>query len=275
MQRTELLLADLHTGSTVAVMPPSFDLDDGGTYKVSRGQRWLWRSWEDMLEQVDRRKVGPVTTHIDGDAVEGDSKNRSKQLVTRNRSTLLSMATTLLEPLAQLSAALIFYRGTAAHVGKSAELEEELAKDLGGLKHPETGQRAWWASRWRSEGVTLDIAHHPRVGGGSPETKAIRADRLARTAVFQYANRGEEPPDLLVRGHLHEYADSYDHYRTRAIMLPCWTLATEYVHKLEPLSLADIGAVMVHTGSGHYEVEVLRYRPKETPYYSIGKFNGR
>jgi hypothetical protein len=272
-EKTLLVLADLHMGASVALCRPVVGLDDGGSYHASAAQLFLWRSWENLLEQVTRKKVGELLLDLNGDIIEGDAKNRSIQLITRNKATLLRHAAEVLDPLVKMSAGLYFKRGTEAHSGNSGEWEEELALDLGAAQCPETNTASWWSMRYEVEGVRFDTAHHPRSnGGGRPQNRFSMIDALASDTVFSYANdRREEPPDLVIRSHIHTYKDSYDHFRTRAITTPCWSLFTAHTYRtgIAP-TLPDIGGILIHCSAGRYEVDVIRYQPKPTPFYSIG-----
>lgn len=270
MTITNVFVADLHSGSSVALCPSKVDLDDGGTIYPSPGQAWLRRNWEALMEHI-QHIPNPVYAHVVGDAVEGDYKDRSKQMLTRNKATILNIARENIHPLAALSVGVFFYRGTTAHVGPSAELEEELAIDFdNAVKCPDTNTASWWSNLFECEGVRFDIMHHPRgSGGGRPMNGQGMIDRMATDAVFEYANRGERPPDLVIRGHIHQYKDSHDAWRARAITLPAWTLATEYIYRLGASALADVGAVLVHCSAGRYEVELLQFKPLRKVYYTV------
>lgn len=268
---TTVIISDLHINSTVAICPPSVQLDDGGTYHPSPGQSWLRYSFERFVETVKAKAWGDIYLIINGDLAEGDAKQRSLQTISRNPATIKTMAAEVLDPLAKLSADLFVIRGTPAHGGQSGNLEEGIADDLEAVKCPDTGASSWWGLLWEIDGVRMDIAHHPRGGTGArPFNVNSVADRLASDTVFEYANRGDRPPDLVIRSHLHRYLDSYQHFRTRAIITPAWTFATEFIHKIAPNSLADVGGILVHTSDGKYEVEPVRYEPCHPIYFTTG-----
>lgn len=224
-----------------------------------------------MLDRVLSKKDGDLYTVINGDAVEGDAKRRSWQTISRNPATVLGLAADIFDPLAKASAGLFFVRGTGAHVGKSAHLEEQLAADLDGQVCPETGAHSWYHLPLEVEGVRLDIAHHPGIGvGRNPWTAFNSINTLASRMLFEHANAGRQLPHLVIRSHNHTYRDSLDNYRVRAITLPAWTLATEYIQQIQPGALADIGAVLVHCSAGYYEVEVIRFKAQPAPLFHVG-----
>jgi len=132
LSKTILVISDLHCNSTVALCKPSIILDDGQEVKISKAQHWFWDNYLDLLERVDHIK--PDILLINGDALEGDAKDRSYQIITRNPASIVRIGAETLEPLVQKVPAVYFVRGTGAHGGKSGFLEEDLAHDLGAVK---------------------------------------------------------------------------------------------------------------------------------------------
>jgi hypothetical protein len=223
-----------------------------------------------MLEWITQRKSGELYTVINGDAVDGDIKNRSLQMITRNPASLMEMTADLLQPIAAQSEGLFMIRGTAAHVGPSAHLEESIAKDLDAVVCPETGAHSWGSLPLEVDGVLLDIAHHPGIGvGRNPWMAHNSIHTLAARVLFEYANDLRQIPNLVIRSHNHTYRDSRDDYRVRAITLPAWTLKTEYINMLNPSGVSDIGAVLVNCSAGYYECEVFLRQSRPAPVYSV------
>jgi 3',5'-cyclic AMP phosphodiesterase CpdA len=263
--KTILAISDLHINSTVALCKPGVFLDDGQEVKISRAQHWFWDNFLDLIEKVDKYK--PDVLIINGDALEGDTKNRSNQLITRNTTTIVNIASETLEPLINKVPAVYFVRGTGAHGGKSGCLEESLAKDFdnsvkigNNLSH--------WSLNLIADGMRISAAHHTTMGG-LPWTKANAANSMAAKIMFQYAQDGEKVPDLAIRGHVHRWGDSGSNYRTRALILPCWSLATEHTHKIAPDSLPECGAAFIMCDSGKLEVDKIDYKPKGRSWVKI------
>lgn len=275
MTVTLACIADLHIGGTTSLCKPVVNLDDGGTYHASEHQRFIWRSWNNFLEQAEKRKAGNLLTLINGDLPEGDYKSRSAQVITRNKATISGMCAETITPLASMSdQGVIFVRGTEAHAGPSAELEEEIAKDTdNAIPCPETDKYSWWTVSLTIERVPILAYHHPGGnGGGRPMNAFSSIDRLAADTLFNFANAGKEPPRLVICSHIHQYKDSYDHFRVRALTLPCWTFKNAYAHRLGLGATANtIGGALIHFGAGEYEVEPFIYVAKSSPFYSIGK----
>lgn len=84
MTTTLAIVADTHAGSTVGLCPPRVTLDDGGECAPSKEQRRMWGWWLEYWQEVKRRQ-GEVVAIFLGDMIEGDTKQRSTQVVTRNK----------------------------------------------------------------------------------------------------------------------------------------------------------------------------------------------
>jgi hypothetical protein len=256
------ITADHHTNSTVALCPPVVNLDDGGTYHVSRSQRWLWECWLDYWENVQRLGDN-IIAPFNGDLGELDTKRRTVQLISANKATIQNMAREVLEP-AMIAKRLVFIRGTPAHQGKACWLEEAIAQDYDNAMRQSKTVASWYHWRAVVSGVRLDIAHHAPMSG-DPQTAPNSANGLARRALWHYNVQLNQPaPHLIFRSHNHRKADSYDNYPTRAIFTPCFSLATEYCYRTgRELSLADIGGIAIECVDNAYTIHKYVYEPKE------------
>lgn len=255
------IMGDTHINSTVGLCKPSVNLDDGGTYKISKGQRWLWNSFLDYVDTINSYRVstgGKVTLILNGDIIEADSKGRSRQVITRNKADILKIAFDTLEPILKISDRVVVIRGTPAHVGKSAEYEESLACDLTNVV-PNGEINSFWTLDVEIGGVLMNIAHHGKVGR-MPHTKTNPLNTLAMTTVFDYA--GRRVPDLVIRSHNHVKGDTYDNYPCRVLATPAWQLSTEYSYQ-GAFGKADIGGYILLCENG--QAEVVK-KPYEIPH---------
>lgn len=259
---TLISISDLHINSTVALCPPAVNLDDGGTYHYSDGQRWLWKRWLDFVERV-RDIEGRKVLALCGDIGEIDAKDRGLQLVTRNKATVLRMMVEVLDPLLRVCDAYLVMRGTNAHTGKSAWLEEALAGDIGAIPASD-GVFSHWHYRGVCDGVRLDIAHHASMGR-LPWTKKNSALNLAARMTWEYMIDAEaKPPHIALRAHNHSFADSYDAHKVRVLYNGCWTLATEYSYRVAYENvLPDIGGYVIKCEDGKATVEKVQFVPDD------------
>jgi len=258
--------SDHHAGSTVGLCPPVFNLDDGGTYKASAAQRWLWRCWLEFAQNVQdtaKRHGTGYTAILNGDVIEGNH-HHTVQVVSNNETTQMRIAEAVLSPLLEDADAAYFVRGTPAHVGQQARLEERIAENW-----TNTVQDGDNYTRWHLpldvNGTIFDIGHHGAIGR-LPWTRANSVNRIAAQTIVGAHQSGAKCPNVVLRAHWHQYADSGPNFNgVRVIAMPAWQLVTGYVNKLQPGALADIGGLIFTCWpGGTYDLEVVRFRPKPT-----------
>ena len=140
-----MVVGDTHTNSTVGLVVPTTNLDDGGTYHSSKGQRWLWRKWLSFwgeISTVAEKHQASVWTVFNGDLVSRLVKHQTSQVISLNDAVVKSMAIDTLMPALDRSDRTFVLRGTAAHVGLSGEMEEEIAEDIGAEMCGDN--HSWW-----------------------------------------------------------------------------------------------------------------------------------
>jgi len=213
------------------------------------------------VEKLKKEYGCNVTGIFNGDLVEADTKGRSRQLISRNKAVLLKVCRSNLEPALDRIDRAIFVRGTPAHVGKSAEYEEEAASDVTiAIKDPERNTYTWWEVKAEIGGVLFDIRHHGKAGR-LPWTAPNPLAQLATETIFSYV--GQRIPDLVIRSHNHTSLDTYDNYPCRVIALPSWQLTTEFGYR-NGIRLADIGGVIILCENGKATVIKKRYAPRQS-----------
>ena len=194
-------------------------LDDGGQYTPSPVQREMWRAWESYWRDVQAEAgTSPLYVVVGGDTVDVDAKGRSHQVITRNRATAARMAIDVLEHPASIAKGLFFVRGTEAHVGKSAAVEEALAADFINTIRPTKDMASWWHLRADLGGVKFDVRHHPTGSVKNPSALALRLRD-------EYLSWDEKPPAFVLMGHTHCFYDSGEitQVTPRAIGMGCWS----------------------------------------------------
>lgn len=268
--------SDLHCGSTVALCPPVIHLDDGGEYRASKAQLWLWENWRDFWGRVDaqRKALGASLYQVyNGDMTEGDH-HKTTQILSGNPTAQATVVNEVMRvPLALKPEGIIVVRGTEAHVGASACYEERIASGLrkDGYKvlvDDATGNASHWHFEMDVQGVRFDFAHHGRVGA-RPWTKPNAVHALAMEIFYNAAANARPFPHLAVRSHMHQYVDTHDSHPTRLIQMPAWQLATAFIHRIAPNALADVGGLIITVTEGEMTVEPVRYRPAQPPMRSI------
>ena len=227
------IAGDMHINGTTALCPPAFRLDDGGTWNQSKVQRFIWKHWLFYWEQVaaEKERTGlPVIAVFNGEMAD-DLNHRSTQLVTRNTSDQIRLSVAALSPALDVADHILCTRGTEAHSGASACIDEIIANDIGAIPD-ENENYARWILRMDVAGVSFHIAHHPAMGHARPWTRGGDANRKAASLMFEYVEVGVPAPDLAIFGHNHKPVDSFDNFDTRVIVLPSWQLTNAFGHKL-------------------------------------------
>lgn len=234
---------DAHINGTTSICPPLFNLDDGGTYRASQVQRELWRAWLGTIERVKEYAGGaPVTWVFGGDMIEGDAKGRTYQVITRNRADMLKLAAEVIAPAVDISQRVYFLRGTEAHTGKSASLDEQLADDCE-IAARAPNSASWWELRLNVDGYRIYTTHHP--------PGSVRNPKLAREKViFSALSWGEDPPDLAVFFHVHHVNDTGLIARPRIVTCPAWTLRNAYNYRSGLIERPQVGLVVATVEGG-------------------------
>lgn len=271
------IVSDIHAGSTVALCPPTINLDDGGEYRASKPQLWLWDRWGafwKQVEQVRRAKKATLIQVYNGDMTEGDH-HETTQILSGNPTAQAAVVNEVLRvPLALKPDHIVGIRGTEAHVGPSAAFEERiftgLRKDGWPVVRDEaTGNSSHWQWTMEHQGVRVDVAHHGKFGS-RPSTKHNAVIALAFDIFTEHALAGRPHPQLAIRSHVHQFADTHHAYPTRLIQMPAWQLKTAFIHRINTTGkLSDIGGVIVTIDKGQMEVTPVIYNPDPQPTWTV------
>lgn len=257
MKRALLCVAgDLHVNSTVSLGPPGpYQLDDGGTYRPSKVQRWINERWAAFWKHAEAVKASEgveVVTILTGELAD-INKHPSAQYVSVNSADVVGMALEVLQPVRAVSDRIYVTRGTEAHTGLSGSLDEGIARAIG-AEPDRDGRYSRWIFRGEIAGLRVDAAHHPGTSYMRPWTRGADANRLAAMIQDVYVRGGQPVPHLVVRGHTHRPSDSYDNHPTRAVTLPSWKLTDAYGHRLGGTPL-PVGGMQVLIADGVIERE--------------------
>jgi hypothetical protein len=269
------ITSDLHCGSTTGLCPESIQLDDGGEYRASKAQRWMWQGWKDYWKQVESIRIkekAKLYTVFNGDLVDGNHHGTTQILSGNPNGQAAALNAAMTVPLALKPDKIWITRGTDAHVGQSACSEERIADGLRRDKRPvvgdpNTGTASQWHIRMEVEGTRLDFAHHGRVGT-RPWTKPNVTANLAFEIFCDHAKDGIPHPHIAVRSHMHQLVDTGSIHPVRLIQTPCWQFGTSFIHRIAPGKLADIGGVIIVLRKGQApDVRPIMYKPEPTPLW--------
>lgn len=255
-----LFLGDVHAGSEVAICPPRVSLELNGAFEANDLQRWIYDEWKRELDDVValRERFQPDTfwLGLNGDLTDGAHHLATNQeFVSIREDVHVQIATALLLDLEDHVGgfdSVVATRGTPAHVGKGAALEEWLLKDLANLhgwpvaKDEARGSFTHYWARYEVGGYLIDQRHHGRTGQRA-HTRASYARLYAQDIEFEHLIDEARPPDIAVRSHKHTAHDSGRDpgRRTRLLQLPCLQAATEWVHSKSFEKMSDLGMFLL------------------------------
>lgn len=269
--RLVTVVSDIHSGSTLAVCPPRVKLDDGGEYKASKVQRWLWRKWKDFWKRTRRRSEEsglPVTVIINGDLTEGDHHDTA-QIITRNEATQFRLALDTLEPMLEVAKEIFVIRGTESHTGKSSSMEEMIAADIGAVESPD-GTFSWWHLYAEFGGIAFDVQHHPESYSIRPWTAGAGVNRVAAILTYEYTRSGDRPPDVGIRSHRHTFRDSGTTHPVRVFAMPSWQFQTAFVNRIGAGGkLPTFGGLWFTCRDGRYTWDWQAYTPRRARPHKV------
>ena len=266
--KTLIVISDTHCGCRLAIMPNKpFRVDGGGQYVPSNFQRKMyawWREfWDEWVPEVTRGE--PYDVVHNGDAIDGVHHNSTTQ-ISHNIEDQVRIAEALLAPEVEKckrkGGTYFHIRGTEAHVGKSGENEERLARNLG-AKPNEEGQYARF-ELWKRVGQPakrvpaplVHLLHHiGTTSSAAHESSAVNAELTA--SYVEAARWRREPPDYIVRSHRHRSIavdlNSANGYAA-GIVTPAWQGKTPFVFKVPGARISEpqIGGLAIRQGDEEF-----------------------
>jgi len=231
--RVAAFVSDLHTGSAVAPWPRSDEatgadelprLGKGPRFTIAR---YLTDCWYHMVEEYIPSIVESVGGKLDllavvGDCIDGKQrKSQSTGLVTADMGDQARASSALLQPLAKQFKRIIRVHGTAYHDGFEDELGR-LDRDCG------VARVRQMFDLHLSDTCKINLAHHP-MGGGAMY-KGTVLDRELLWVKRRAAEGKLDMPDVLVRSHLHEYAQ-LEQEDMQMFITPCWQMPNAWAVK--------------------------------------------
>lgn len=248
--RHVVYVSDTHCGCGLGLCPPSIHLDDKGEYKRSKLQEKIGNMWDEFWgEWVPKVTHGePFIVVHNGDAIDG-VHHQSVTQISNNLEDQADIAYEMLAPVVKQCEGRYYHiRGTEAHVGKSGQEEERLAKRLGAIKN-EQGQYARYDLWLRLGDRLIHSLHH--VGTTGSQAYESTAVHKELTEHFIEAGRWSEiPPALIVRSHRHrciKITIPTAGIIAQAVVTPAWQGKTPFAWKIPGARLAtpQFGGVVV------------------------------
>lgn len=222
---------DEHIGSTVALCPPTVDLDDGGQYVASPAQLWFWdcwqQFWKDTAELKKKYKAKVVYIH-GGDEGEGDHHG-TRQILFISDADQERAIDQVFKVADKVVDDWVFIRSTEAHDGQSSAGTEQRAKRWSKERNiiRNGDLYSWWIYTGVHGGVRFQSKHQPQTRGNLPHTRDSAAARQAFLTWENYVEDWIEPPQIAVWHHVHYRSQGY-HKDVFCYTCPSWQLPTSW-----------------------------------------------
>lgn len=216
---TMALIADLHTGSEVAVWPEHFKTSNERSVPPSDGQIKILRCFEDFVWQCDEYGVDTVVSL--GDLLDGFNKAESgRHRMVADLNQQKEAALSLLEPLIKwrprakrADRRFGGVAGTIYHDAANGKIERELVKSLGGK---------WFGAIKNVKIPNTDLVLRIKHGtGGSPIYSGTAASKAINLHLLAVSKEQVPRAHLLAQGHWHHhlYLQQDD---CAFLQVPCW-----------------------------------------------------
>ena len=252
--RNVIVISDTHAGCQLALCPPSVKLDSGGTYQQSVVQTKLWAMWQYFWRDwVPKATKGEryIIVH-NGDAIDGRHHDSVTQ-ITQNITDQVGIAFSILEPVVKAKNCAGYYhiRGTEAHVGKSGQAEEGLAKALKAIPD-EIGNQARWELWMKLNGCLIHFSHHiGTTQSANYESTAPYKEYIE--SLTDSARWGRQVPDVIVRSHRHRAIETRVPTKNGygiSLVTPSWQVKTPFAYRISlgRVSMPQIGGVLIRHG---------------------------
>jgi hypothetical protein len=235
-----VILADIHAGSTAALLPPGFLNFEANEIKQNPIQEFLWLCWLRNCEWI-KSIVGedPFALVLNGDLIEG-IHHGNKQVISPEMGDHFAAAVEILKPLAQRAAKVFVVRGTECHVNNH---EQGIGDMLGAEMNPEIGKRVFDRLTLDINGVRHVFRHH--IGTSiSRRLAATQLSAVLSEEQVEAANNSELIPRVIGCAHRHVYG-AYENDNGLCVVSPPWQMHTRFTHKVVSASRTKPGGIIL------------------------------
>jgi len=255
-----LFLSDMHIGSSWAMWPRNVRLPGGQRAELNKGQRYLWRKWENFKEVVPEFNFvvfgGDL---VDGQNYKEDGVGQVTPHVPTQHEGFLETVGPLLDDKLLPGGKVFVVRGTRYHEELSSM--DSLAKQLG----VEQSQQGWWARPMIAlgvGGVKVEVWH--KLSGAY----IYQAQAMQREIMFNLVAAPDKgyKADLTVVSHWHIHIVVIMRKQT-VVAMPTWELQNPFaLERRQNLWIPTLGGVIVQiypknkrAGKKFLEVECVEY----------------
>lgn len=264
MKRVILAYAtDKHGGHRLGLLNPETVLE----YEDRKGnlveynpdlldfQKYLWELHEKHIKEIQKLAGKDEIVVFEGGDSTAGNKYPHEQISTRI-SDQFDIAAWNLRPWCELKNVKIarIAKGTGAHSFGEGTSEVTLQRILKGW-YPKKDIRTVYHGLAKIAGLTVDYAHHGPTTGSRNWLKGNEARYYMKSLVQDEIDLGNTPPDLILRGHYHEYVEEYlvklfqgARYKVQLNIVPSYCGIDDYSRKITK------SKYILHLGMVAYEI---------------------
>jgi len=218
-----LVASDMHCGNYWGLTPPEWQVGD-----YQQVQQGLWKFWEEVTQEPYDVAI------LNGDLIDGLVDE--VEHVTADRAEQLKIAKRAIERIQAKK--LYIVEGTPAHTNGEASYERLLGEMMDIEAKPYL--------RLEIEGIKFHI-RHVVSGSATPYGSMIRKEAVRQVWVDE--SNGIEPPDVVIRSHVHYYQVDQDE-RVMGIVTPALQLPFSVYGRTRRPWKYNVGVVVLHVGNG-------------------------
>jgi len=221
---------DEHVGSSLAPWPRSVVLADDAKWEPSPLQDWYMDRWGEFWEDTAalKRKYGAWCVGISGGDERDGDHHGTKQLVSADEDDQDQAVEVLYETANDVVDEWHFVRGTISHgCGTERYARTFAAKGWNVVK---AGQHwSHWIYTGVHSGVRIEVAHTPGTKSWVPHTRGPTCARHAFYTRHEYQESEIQPPNVVIRHHVHYWEGPGCSGETCCFFIPGWQAASDYV----------------------------------------------
>lgn len=237
-------ISDMHSGFSLGLMHPESVCKQAGkdgklipyTPSMTESQEYLW--YDCYLNDLYRLKIAangdPIIVILNGDLTHGD-KHKSL-LVSDRMSDQIAIGCKNLEPLFNIENVVMarFASSTGAHSFGEAASDILIAEQLK-VMYPKTDISNTYHGLLDVDGFEIDYSHHGPYPGSREWLRGNVAGLYLRDIMIRSIERGEKPPDAVMRAHYHQWVVAptwFGDYFSQLFVSPSYCMLGDYGHQV-------------------------------------------
>lgn len=269
MRTTLLILSDFHAGHKLGLCPPDIELYDESpdgqlipfTPELTAFQQMLWLHLTETILTRANEVAGddPLYLFLLGDPTHGN--RHPEQLMTTRAADQIVIAQATSEAIIERLPGVLLVRsavGTGSHEFGEASASILVGNALA-RAHPDLDIRTLYHGYADVNGVNIDYAHHGPTAGRRVWLYGNEARFYLRDIMLRSILAGQRPPDLVLRGHIHQLVSVTEGvwagnrmHSSRLVICPSMCGLSDYARQVtRSAGGIVIGGVIIVVENGH------------------------